>query len=278
MANKLGLTRDQLASFLKDPEQIKQFEKLFSAVDQTITVILPAIDTDAGIGESQAQEAAGLINALGQAVTAQIGSLQSATDQLTAQLIELAAEVQGIESRQDETITGRIERLQDEIDGLSSLVTVQTPPKRRRLGNFYDTTTQTAAAINTAYAVTFNTTDLSEGVYIGSPTSRIYVDTEAVYNFQFSAQLDNTSGGSHLIFVWYRVNGADIANSASQVRLKGTDGELVAAWNFAVKLKAGDYFELMWSVSDIAVQMVAQAAAAPVPGIPSAILSVITAD
>jgi hypothetical protein len=39
MANKLGLTRDQLASFLKDPEQIKQFEKLFSAVDQTITVI-----------------------------------------------------------------------------------------------------------------------------------------------------------------------------------------------------------------------------------------------
>jgi hypothetical protein len=278
MANKLGLTRDQLASFLKDPEQIKQFEKLFSAVDQTITVILPAIDTDAGIGESQAQEAAGLINALGQAVTAQIGSLQSATDQLTAQLVELAAEVQGIESRQDETITGRIERLRDEIDGLSSLVTVQTPPKRRRLGNFYDTTTQTAAVINTAYAITFNTSDLSDGVYIGSPSSRVYVDTEATYNFQFSAQLDNTSGGSHLIFIWYRVNGADVANSASQVRLKGTDGELVAAWNFAVKLKAGDYFELMWSVDDLSVQMVAQAAAAPVPGIPSAILSVITAD
>jgi hypothetical protein len=278
MANRLGLTRDQLATFLKDPEQIKQFEKLFSAVDQTITVILPAIDTDAGIGESQAQEAAGLINALGQAVTAQIGSLEAASAQIAAQVAELAAEVQGFESRQDETITGQIKRLQDEIDGLSSLVTVQTPPKRRRLGNFYDTTTQTAAAINTAYAVTFNTTDLSEGVYIGSPTSRVYVDTEAVYNFQFSAQLDNTSGGSHLIFVWYRVNGADIANSASQVRLKGTDGELVAAWNFAVRLKAGDYFELMWSVSDIAVQMVAQAAAAPVPAIPSAILSVITAD
>jgi hypothetical protein len=278
MANKLGLTRDQLASFLKDPEQIKQFEKLFSAVDQTITITLPAIDTDAGIGESQAQEAAGLINALGQAVTAQIGSLEATSAQIAAQVAELAAEVQGLESRQDDTITGQIKRLQDEIDGLSSLVAVQHHPKRRRLGNFYDTTTQTAAVINTAYAITFNTTDLSEGVYIGSPTSRVYVDTEAVYNFQFSAQLDNTSGSSHLIFVWYRVNGTDIANSASQVRLKGTDGELVAAWNFAVKLKAGDYFELMWSVSDITVQMLAQAAAAPVPGIPSAILSVITAD
>jgi hypothetical protein len=278
MANKLGLTRDQLASFLKDPEQIKQFEKLFSAVDQTITITLPAIDTDAGIGESQAQEAAGLINALGQAVTAQIGSLEATSAQIAAQVAELAAEVQGIESRQDETITGRLKRLQDDIDGLSSLVAVQNHPKRRRLGNFYDTTTQTAAVINTAYAITFNATDLSEGVYIGSPASRIYVDTEAVYNFQFSAQLDSTSGGSHLVFVWYRVNGADVANSASQVRLKGTDSELVAAWNFAVKLKAGDYFELMWSVSDIAVQMLAQAAAAPVPGIPSAILSVITAD
>lgn len=325
MANKLGLTRDQLATFLKDPEQIKQFERLFTTVDQTVTIILPAIDTDAGIVESQAQEVTGLINALGQAVTAQIGSVQSATDQLTAQitelavevqgiesrheqelanqaeatkqsvsaqigllqssadqltaqLTELAAEVQGIESRQDETATGRIKRLQDEIDGLSSLVAVQHHPKRRRLGNFYDTTTQSAAVINTAYAITFNTSDVSDGVYIGSPSSRIYVDTEATYNFQFSAQLDNTSGGNHLAYVWYRVNGADVANSASQVRLKGSDGELVAAWNFVAKLKAGDYFQLMWAVSDTAVQLVAQAAAAPVPAIPSAILSVTTAD
>jgi hypothetical protein len=278
MANKLGLTRDQLASFLKDPEQIKQFEKLFSAVDQAITVILPAINTDTGIGESQAQEAAGLINALGQAVTAQIGSLEAASAQIAAQVAELAAEVQGIESRQDETITGQIKRLQDDIDGLSNLVLVQNHPKRRRIGNFYDTTTQTAAVINTAYAITFNTSDVSDGVYIGSPSSRVYVDTEATYNFQFSAQLDNTSGGNHLAYIWYRVNGADVANSASQVRLKGSDGELVAAWNFVAKLRAGDYFELMWAVSDTAVQLVAQAAAAPVPAIPSAILSVITAD
>ncbi len=296
MANKLGLTRDQLATFLKDPEQIKQFEKLFTTVDQTVTIILPAIDTDAGIVESQAQEVTGLIDALRQSVAAQIGSVQSATDQLTAQVTELAigvqsiesryeqelakltADVQSIELRQDETITGQIKRVQDDIDGLSSLVAVQNHPKRRRIGNFYDTTTQTAAVINTAYAITFNTSDVSDGVYIGSPSSRVYVDTEATYNFQFSAQLDNTSGGNHLAYVWYRLNGADVANSASQVRLKGSDGELIAAWNFVAKLKAGDYFQLMWAVSDTAVQLVAQAAAAPVPAIPSAILSVTTAD
>lgn len=278
MAIKLGLTRDQLATFLKDPEQIKQFEQLFRTVDQTVTIILPAIDTDAGIGESQTQEAISSVASLGQSVGAQIGCLQAGVDHLTAQLTELTAEVQGIESRHDDTLSGRIERLQDEVNGLAALALVQSAPKRRRIGNFYDTTTQTAAAINTAYAITFNSTDISDGVYIGSPTSRIYVDTEATYNFQFSTQLDNTSGGSHLIFVWYRVNGVDVANSASQVRLKGTDGELVAAWNFVTKLKAGDYFELMWSVTDVAVQVVAQAATAPVPAIPSIILSVVTAD
>lgn len=145
---------------------------------------------------------------------------------------------------------------------------------RHTYGSFYDTTTQTPAAINTAYAITFNTTDLSYGVYIGSPTSRIYVIADGVYNFQFSAQVDNTSGGNHLIYIWYRVNGVDATYSASQVRLKGTDGELVAAWNFMVKLKAGDYFELMYSADDTSVQILAQAAAAPVPAIPSVILTV----
>jgi uncharacterized protein YozE (UPF0346 family) len=150
-----------------------------------------------------------------------------------------------------------------------------TPHIRRHdYGSFYDTTTQTAAAINTAYAMTLNSTDLSNGVYIGSPTSRVYVSKPGVYNIQFSAQFDNTSGGNHLIHVWLRVDGVDVANSAGQVRLKGTDGELVAAWNYLYLLNAGDYFELMWSVSDTSVQITAQAAAAPVPAIPSVILTV----
>jgi hypothetical protein len=32
---KLGLTRDQLATFLKDHQQIRAFEKLFSTVSDT---------------------------------------------------------------------------------------------------------------------------------------------------------------------------------------------------------------------------------------------------
>ena len=151
------------------------------------------------------------------------------------------------------------------------------PPKEYRnprYGSFYDTTTQTAAAINTAYAMTFNTTDLSSGVTRGSPTSRIYVDTANVYNIQFSAQLDKTAGGVGLVYIWLRKNGTNVPSSASQVRIQGNNAETVAAWNFLLQMNAGDYFELMWEVDDTSVQIITDVASAVHPAIPSVILTV----
>jgi hypothetical protein len=102
----------------------------------------------------------------------------------------------------------------------------------------------------------------------------VYVDRVGTYNFQFSAQLNKTSGGTGNVFMWYRVNGADIANSATIVTLAGSSSAVVAAWNFVVELNAGDYFELVWSTSNTACQIRASAASAPVPAIPSVILTV----
>jgi len=169
---------------------------------------------------------------------------------------------------------GQIDELAKQVQALALAPSITPHLHNRPYGTFYDTTTQTAAAINTAYGLTFNSTNLSNGVYIGSPASRIYVAQNGVYNMQFSAQLDNTSGGNHLIFIWLRINGVNVANSAGQVRLKGTDDELVTSWNYVEQLNAGDYFELMWSVDNTSVQILAQAAAAPVPAIPSIILTV----
>ena len=145
---------------------------------------------------------------------------------------------------------------------------------RLRYGSFYDTTDQTAAVINTAYGMTFNSTDLSAGVTIGTPTSRVYVDTHNVYNIQFSAQFVNTAGGTHNVWVWLRKNGTDVANSATTLRLQGNNAEEVAAWNFLLDMNAGDYFELMWEVSDLAVSLLADPASAVHPAIPSIILTV----
>lgn len=172
------------------------------------------------------------------------------------------------------TLSSQLAAIQNQIQDLS-LSPAQTPHvPRLRYGSFYDTTIQTAAAINTAYAMTFNTVGISNGVTRGSPSSRIYVDTKNVYNVQFSAQLDNTSGGSHLIFIWLRVNGVDVADSAGQIRLKGSDGELVVSWNYIYQFNANDYLELMWSTNDTSVQITSSGAVAPVPTIPSVILTV----
>jgi hypothetical protein len=155
---------------------------------------------------------------------------------------------------------------------LAPLYTPQVDAKR--YGSFYSTSTQNAAVTNTAYPITINSTDISEGVYIGTPTSRVYVDRVGTYNFQFSAQLLKSGGGSGNVFIWYRVNGADIANSATIVTLAGSSSAVVAAWNFVVEMNAGDYFELVWSTNNTNCEVHATGASSPVPAVPSVILTV----
>jgi hypothetical protein len=154
---------------------------------------------------------------------------------------------------------------------------MQPPPrefKRSRYGSFYDTTTQAATVINTATAITFNNTDLSNGVYLGAPTSRVIVDTEGVYNFDTSFQIDKTSGGTAEFFFWFRLNGVDVANSASQIRIQGNNAEIFSSLNYFFDLKSNDYIELMFSVTNLSLELTAFPAAAPHPGIPSIILTV----
>jgi hypothetical protein len=141
-------------------------------------------------------------------------------------------------------------------------------------GSFYDTTTQVAAAINTPYPITFNTTVVAKGVRRGTPTSRIYANRPGVYNFAFSIQFDKTSGGTALAYVWARLNGVNVSNTASQIRIQGNNGEIFCAANLFFEMSNGDYFELMWAADDTSVQLLAEAATAVHPGIPSVILTV----
>jgi hypothetical protein len=57
MVQKLNLTRDQLASFLQDHEQIKQFERLFSTVDTLDSVTIDEINTTASNAVASANDA-----------------------------------------------------------------------------------------------------------------------------------------------------------------------------------------------------------------------------
>jgi hypothetical protein len=49
----------------------------------------------------------------------------------------------------------------------------------------------------------------------------------------------------------------------------------MAAWNYVFSAAAGDYYELAWSAGDTSVILDYIAAAAPVPAVPSVILTVV---
>lgn len=141
-------------------------------------------------------------------------------------------------------------------------------------GAFSDTTLQAVTSVGEAMAMTFDTTDAANGISIGSPTSRIVVDNQGVYNVQFSAQLDKTSGAAAVIHIWLRKNGTNVPNTTSRVVIQGTAAELVAAWNFIIQLEPTNYVELMWESNDADVVLLAASATSVYPAIPSVICTV----
>ena len=120
-------------------------------------------------------------------------------------------------------------------------------------GAFSDYSNQTAAAANTAYAMTFNTTDLSNGVVISSPTSRVLFTRAGIYNVQWSGQFENTSSQDANVRVWFRINGVDVAGSTGLFTVPSKhgshNGTHLIGWNFILNLFANDYVELYWSTT-----------------------------
>jgi hypothetical protein len=148
-------------------------------------------------------------------------------------------------------------------------------------GAFQDNTSQTAASINTAYPVKFNTTDLTNGVSVvndgSSNPTRITLANTGIYNIQFSLQLEKTGGSGNMIAdIWVRKNGVDIPSTTGKVVLTGSANAspVIAAWNYVLDLAAGDYVQLMWATSNTNVEIVAATATSPHPAIPSSILTV----
>jgi hypothetical protein len=96
-SRRLNLTRDQLATFLTDQQQIRQFELLFSTVDQIQVIVGTDFEYQADNAAATANEALASLSALAQdtAVTnaALEAKIQQAIDAIPrlAQALELLA-------------------------------------------------------------------------------------------------------------------------------------------------------------------------------------------
>jgi hypothetical protein len=125
----------------------------------------------------------------------------------------------------------------------------------RAHGIFYDLSDQTFTA-DTATVVEFDTTGLAAGVSVTSST-RITFAAAGVYEIASRLQFQNTDSNDHDAEVWFRLNGTDIPNSASELVIpKSSDGGVTCqAVTGLLQVTAGQYLEVVVAVENAGVAL-----------------------
>jgi hypothetical protein len=143
------------------------------------------------------------------------------------------------------------------------------------VGAFSSIVTQSGSA-NVSQSIAYDVTDYSQGVSVVSGT-RLTVANAGVYNIQFSAQIDRTSGsGTDTVYIWLKKNGNNITNSAGAITISGgaAAAKTISSWNYVVDAAASDYYEICWQTTDANIQLINAAASGNIPDIPSVIVTV----
>ena len=398
-AQKLNLTRDQLASFLQDFEQIKQFEKLFSTVDDLNSRIVDEINVAAGTAQASANDALaqltriadvlqvlatapaiednnsiatdyvdfdqnapfidkvgrlgwnnvdktlnlgmdyGVIQQIGEETYARVGNTTGSTipngsvvgfagatsnallvapylangsqpsiyilGVMTHDLpdsgekgycttwgfvrdIDTSAFSAGDVLYASPTTAGAFTNVKPTApnnviplaaciisDATTGVIFVRpTIEQQKFYGVFTKTTDQTPAVVDTEYLLTFDNTQISNGVIIGGTASQIIVPQSGLYQFDATVQLSSSSSSSKNVWVWFKKNGTAIANSARLVTTNLNNGYIPIALSGTVSLAAGGYVEMAFAADDTNVTVDTVAATAFAPAAPSIVLQV----
>ena len=135
------------------------------------------------------------------------------------------------------------------------------------------TTTQTAVAINTPYALTY-TPGVTDGIVNGTPASRIVFEEAGQYMVSFSAQIASSSSSTVNFWFWPRVNGVDVAGASMKNALHQNNAVLVVSRSAIFDFAAGDYLEVMWAVDTVTGTLKPTAATAFAPAAPSSTIAI----
>ncbi len=149
-----------------------------------------------------------------------------------------------------------------------------TIEQMRYYGEFSATTDQLVAVVNTAYAVAFNTTIISNGVAIGSPSSRLVVPASGLYRVIVNAQLASASASAKNLWCWFRKNGTDIPNSARITTSDINNGFVSLTHDATISLNANEYIEIMYAADSTSIFLDATAPTAFAPGAPAVQVSI----
>ena len=146
----------------------------------------------------------------------------------------------------------------------------------RAYGAFSSGADQTGS-VSAGTALTFDSTDIADGITLDSG-SHLVVPNTGVYNLQFSAQLKNLENSQYDATIWFRINGADVPASATQITVParksaGVFGYAVASWNIFLEMNANDYVQIVWlpGVATMTVEALPSSVTPAYPAIPSLI-------
>lgn len=166
------------------------------------------------------------------------------------------------------TLTGYVKG-----NGTSAMTAAATIPFADLAGRAFAQPSSTAdqtGNVAAATAVTFNTDLTGTGVSVASST-QITFTAAGTYMLSPSIQFANSAASDYTATVWFRKNGTNIANSATIISIpKAADGgAAVFSLSFFDTVTAGQYIEIMWLPSNIAVTIEHTAIGAIAPAIPS---------
>jgi hypothetical protein len=139
--------------------------------------------------------------------------------------------------------------------------------------------TDQTGSVSAATAIKLENTDFGAGITIandggGNPT-RITFAAAGTYMLAPSIQFANSAGADHTATVWFRLNGTNIANSATITTIPKVSEGGAQFFQIVIyeQVTAGQYIEIMWLPSNVAVTVDFTAAGAIAPAIPSIILA-----
>lgn len=123
-------------------------------------------------------------------------------------------------------------------------------------GLFEDDTNQSFTA-NTATVLTISDAEKEYGMSLAS--NQITVDYAGCYDIDVMARFENPLSQIHNAYVWFRINGTDVAHSCQSVTVPDKQGSINGAAHVMVKhpldLEANDYVEVVAAVDDANVTL-----------------------
>ncbi|MGB3465683.1 MAG: hypothetical protein WBA74_10445 [Cyclobacteriaceae bacterium] len=161
------------------------------------------------------------------------------------------------------------------VDATNGIVFVRpTIEQELYYGVFTRNTDQSPALINTAYALLFDTTEISNGVVLDTSLSRIMVSQSGVYSIALTMHLESGNAAGKEFWTFFRVNGIIVPNSSIATTVIGAGAHVALTRSLFFTLSKNDYIEVMYASDSTNIKIDTDPSTVFAPAAPGCIITV----